>query len=176
MSQYTEMLLDKIMEHFPGPVRLTEPRGFAITMIVGGIVVMLPCLLLAYPGLGEVVDRFPRKDQVFWGLSGVAIALWPVVGGWLDLRQEHTAVLDTDGFRTASRKGSRWFPWNQVDRFKVVSLGEDGYEVDFVLVHRDGDVEKCRFPSQYGLSTTALTELMTRWRAAALADHRKTKK
>lgn len=167
------MLLDKIMELYPGPVRLTQTRWDRIaTVVVGGLAAVL-LLLLAYPGIGDDVSGFPRQAQVLIGLllaPGGLLAVWWSVR---ELRRPHTVVMDAEGFRTTSPKGSRWHPWKDVDHFEVVSRGDEGNKVDFVLTYSDGQVEDCRFPDLYGFTAEALSTLMTRWRAAALPAKRK---
>lgn len=174
MWRYEQMLLDKTMELYPGPVRLTQTRWVRIAMVVCGGLFAILLLLLAYPGIGDDVHNFSRHEQILFGLILAPCGLLAVWLGGRELRRPHTVVLDADGFNTTSPKGNRKHLWKDVKDFQVVHRGESEDVVGFVAIHRDrrkndGRYEDCRFAINYGISAEALSALMTRWRAAAVA-------
>lgn len=172
MWRSERLLLDKVMDRYPGPIELTQTRWVRIALLIGGAVWAIGFLLLAYPGIGDVDPDFSRDDQVLMGLLFAAPGVFAVVRSARDLRRPHRMVMDGKGFHVVAPGLDESYAWKNVDNFRVTHFARGVEYVVCDLVNQDrpawpGSGYDVRIRDNFGLSYEALSSLMQTWKSRA---------
>ena len=170
--------VDAILARFPGPVTLPVRRLKWLAMLAGGLAFAVIAIWMLHAEDVSGSDRWAAWAGLLIGgliVPFAAIMLLPAAG---------SLTLDADGFVTCSLFRRFHTPWRQVSEFRVGEYPFPGESRQRTIIYDDTKsaslfAEPVRemlgrnsaLPDTYGLSYEDLAQLMTQWRARALAAH-----
>jgi hypothetical protein len=159
--------VDAMLAQFPGPVTLYPSRlKYSLLLLVSALFVA--------GGVAMVRSAAPAGWLVliFFGLCAVFFVMLLLPGA-------AALLLDRDGFEMTSLFRRHRARWRDVSAFEVVAI-----HLKTMVVYNDKNLagralaklsiaiagRNAGLPDTYGLSGTALADLMTRWRECALSQ------
>jgi hypothetical protein len=159
-------VIGDILRSFPGPITLVPSLRQSWKLIVWGVI---------FSGVGVYFslggDKVAMLCLAFFGFGTLVLVITLLPGA-------SALCLNEKGFDVTRFYRTRTFPWSEVADFGVWTVQRRGNVVFNAAAHRHSVLGKINaaiggrnwyLPSTYGLSADDLADLMTRWRARALA-------